>query len=358
MGFKIDKKIVSLLFLIVVLLFSIFFHSKEKQNSIISAETKITSQETKLLNFDKINFSLFFTGDSMLDRYNRTVLENFGATNIAREVKKINRPYDLRVTNLEGTVTDNSSVSVGTEISQVDHMKFTFDQKDTADFLKEFNFNVVNIGNNHILDFGQAGLQQTKEFLRGNEIDYFGDPYNHKAYLIKEIGDEKIAFVNYNQFFGPIVSETASLISGLKNEVDFLIVYTHWGDEYSLKENEFQRKTAYQFIDNGADLIIGTHPHVIQPIEIYKNKAIFYSLGNFFFDQYFSEEVKERLSVGVFINDEEAIFYLTPLYSNNQKITLAKKEKRKKILDRISFDSKVNQAIKNQIKQGEFFVLR
>ena len=77
-------------------------------------------------------------------------------------------------------------------------------------------------------------------------------------------------------------------IEKVKNKSDFVVVYTHWGLEYHLRESESQKNLAHMFVDAGADVIIGSHPHVVQPIEIYKEKVIFYSLGNLVFDQYFS----------------------------------------------------------------------
>lgn len=73
----------------------------------------------------------------------------------------------------------------------------------------------------------------------------------------------------------------------------------HWGEEYSTKPNELQKKLAHSFIDAGADMVIGAHPHVVQTNEIYKGKHIYYSLGNYIFDQWFRPEVKKGLGVEV-----------------------------------------------------------
>ena len=80
-------------------------------------------------------------------------------------------------------------------------------------------------------------------------------------------------------------------------KVDFVIVMPHWGTEYKTTSTENQKYLAYRWIDAGADMVIGGHPHVIEESEIYKDKYIYYSLGNYIFDQWFEEDVKNGLAV-------------------------------------------------------------
>jgi len=82
-------------------------------------------------------------------------------------------------------------------------------------------------------------------------------------------------------------------------------MFAHWGDEYTLNSNDFQKKVARSFIDVEADLVIASHPHVIQESEIYKGKYIYYSLGNYIFDQWFSEDVKAGLAVNFLFSKKE-----------------------------------------------------
>jgi poly-gamma-glutamate synthesis protein (capsule biosynthesis protein) len=81
-------------------------------------------------------------------------------------------------------------------------------------------------------------------------------------------------------------------IRALRPKVDFLIVFTHWGTEYVPTQNNDQRAMARLAIDTGADLVVGAHPHVIQPNEVYRDKPIIYSLGNFIFDEMWSDDVR------------------------------------------------------------------
>ena len=100
---------------------------------------------------------------------------------------------------------------------------------------------------------------------------------------------------------------------------DYTVVYTHWGDEYELIPNGGQIDLAHQFVDSGADIVIGTHPHVIQSKEVYKGAYIYYSLGNFIFDQYFNEDVRcgavitFNLDEEGIISVEEEFIYLDPV---------------------------------------------
>jgi poly-gamma-glutamate synthesis protein (capsule biosynthesis protein) len=111
--------------------------------------------------------------------------------------------------------------------------------------------------------------------------------------------NQKFGFVNYNLFSQG--SEPAALaeIKKIRPQVDWLIVYTHWDNEYQPLAHSSSVSLAHQFIDLGADLIIGSHPHVIQNHEVYKDKHIYYSLGNFVFDQYFEPAVRQGLAVSV-----------------------------------------------------------
>ncbi|HFC36337.1 MAG TPA: hypothetical protein ENJ49_01525, partial [Candidatus Moranbacteria bacterium] len=136
---------------------------------------------------------------------------------------------------------------------------------------------------------------------------------------------------------------------------DFIVVYSHWGREYKLVNSERQQKLAHQFIDAGADLIIGAHPHVVQPIEIYKNKAIFYSLGNFVFDQYFSDNVRSILGVGVLLENKKIKFTLIPLFKRkNGELEWMTGEQQKNFLQNLSERSVANDNVKKEIVKGEF----
>lgn len=163
---------------------------------------------------------------------------------------------------------------------------------------------IVNLANNHLGDSQRAGMEYTFKLLDENNISYFGAGKNTKMSrepLIKEINGIKYAFLGYaDTAFTPVSYESGedyaglnimneeNLISDLENikdKADFIIVSMHAGTEYTYNPNAKQISFAHTAIENGASMVYGHHPHVVQAIEYYKNKPIFYSPGNFSMDQ-------------------------------------------------------------------------
>jgi poly-gamma-glutamate synthesis protein (capsule biosynthesis protein) len=229
-----------------------------------------------------------FIGDMMFDRYIRLKATERGSYDeVLEELKEQLNSYDLVVGNLEGPVTTYPTKTFSDVF--IDQLTFTFDT-DVPRVLNEANIKVVSLDNNHIFNFGRNGVRQTKGFLEQNEIEWFGDP-DDRQLLIKEVEGIKFGFVSYN-YFHPDESKTLELIDEAKDLVDWVVVFAHWGDEYEHIPNTKQMQSARNFIDQGSDIVIGAHPHVIQRKELYKDKWIYYSLGNFVFDQYFQEDVR------------------------------------------------------------------
>ena len=184
-----------------------------------------------------------------------------------------------------------------------DNYYFTFDPSVAKTIFNE-NIRLVDLGNNHILNFGDAGLQSTEKYLSQVDVDYFGAPNGQRS-IIKNINVIKIGFVSYNEFYGDESteqSEALAEIKKVKTQADVVVVFCHWGIEYNMTATDDQKSLGHKFIDAGADLVIGSHPHVIEPMEEYNGKRIYYSLGNFVFDQYFDENVRNGLGVVVSID--------------------------------------------------------
>jgi len=150
-----------------------------------------------------------------------------------------------------------------------------------AAILKSGGIDAVNVANNHTYDYLKQGYEDTKAALEMQNIGYFGDGPS----LVKEIKGMKFGFLGYTVFVNSKSFENRLKedITYLKNQGCIVIVNFHWGIERVYTPDVTQKKLAYFAIDNGADMIIGHHPHVVQSIEKYKNKIICYSLGNFCF---------------------------------------------------------------------------
>lgn len=168
--------------------------------------------------------------------------------------------------------------------------------------LVKYNFKVVTLANNHAFDQGVKGIQFTKKFMADNGILAFGtgqtleDAWTPQIMTVKglKIGFVGASYASYND--GGIAKNTyvariedfdnlKQSIARLKQESDFVVATMHAGIEDTYQPEKPQVDFAHAAIDFGADLVIGHHPHWIQSVEQYKGKYIFYSLGNFIFDQ-------------------------------------------------------------------------
>jgi poly-gamma-glutamate synthesis protein (capsule biosynthesis protein) len=131
------------------------------------------------------------------------------------------------------------------------------------------------------------------------QLIYFGDVGIDQArqrFYLMQVLNEKIALISYNQFTKEAKSNALEDIEEAKRKgASLILLFSHWGNEYVPVANQIFVDLAHEFIDKGVDLIVGGHPHVIQNKEIYQDKSIYYSLGNFVFDQYFSHETQEGL---------------------------------------------------------------
>jgi len=368
--------IVALILSIAVFVFSLFWqkynyqplslsvkilHSFETSSLLASAVPQIQSAIEPEIKSQSA--SLFFAGDIMLDRSVWLYTQKFQDYNYPFALFKIPEKFDWRIANLEGPITNYKSVA------QVSRMTFTFSSL-LLPALKN-NFDIVSLANNHTTNFGQKGLSQTRAYLTTSSIQYFGDPNNLVNFMsaTTSVNGVSIGLLGYNQLsdydFSKILSEVRSLksafaLSSGRGEVSFVIIYPHWGTEYqTLKPNSQQVAEAHQLLDAGADLIIGSHPHVIEPIEEYQGKYIFYSLGNFIFDQYFSLETQQGLTLGVYLTKTEqgiaTKFKLFPVQiSQTSQVSIAGRKVRDQILKSLAKLSQVNTSTRKGIEMGEF----
>jgi poly-gamma-glutamate synthesis protein (capsule biosynthesis protein) len=256
--------------------------------------------------------TVLFGGDMMFDRNIRLKIQDNGVDFVFAQLQPLFLQYDLVVANLEGPITTNKSRSVNSVVGSTDNFFFTFDPE-IAPMLKRNNFQIVNLGNNHIHNFGNDGILQTKSFLTQAGVAFFGDSgletTSEERVLLYPVKDKVLGFVNYNEFVPNGLPHALNDIRYLSDKADLIIVYTHWGAEYVPTANAVIQEQAHSFIDAGADLVIGSHPHVTQQVETYNGKTIYYSLGNFVFDQYFSPETQTGLLVGVEVSPDNVMTF-------------------------------------------------
>jgi poly-gamma-glutamate synthesis protein (capsule biosynthesis protein) len=165
------------------------------------------------------------------------------------------------------------------------------------------------LGNNHIENFGSDGMRSTQTFLAEAGVGYFGGVQGNELVLRAELHGIKLSFVSYNQFGGAAPETVAQKIFSERAAGRIVVVFAHWGDEYNRGVTDEQQTAAHLFVDSGAEVVLGSHPHVIEPSEKYKGKKIYYSLGNFIFDQYFDDFVRHGLMVRITFTSEGAVAF-------------------------------------------------
>ena len=258
--------------------------------------TFINSPENEV----KGNVSIAITGDVMFARNMAGVLSLNsspfdGVSNITSKV-------DLLIINFENAATTSTNAVKGDVPLKCDPVY--------VPLAKANNRTIAALANNHICDYGIDGMKDTIKYLEENGIITIGagdnesDAHNGTTQVIN---GRKITVINYmdtNNFkeysydvmpyangsepgYSSFDLEDAKrqIAEARKNGSDLVIVYVHFGNEYSTSPNDDQIKIAHDLIDAGADVVIGAHPHVPQGIEMYNGKPICYSLGNFIFDQ-------------------------------------------------------------------------
>jgi len=300
---------------------------------------------------------ILFVGDLMLDRYVADLDRRKGIgyffDKIIQSDKNFFSGYDLVSANLEGAVTNN-----GEHYSPVNGNDFAFLPENVSS-LKKYNFNFFNIANNHLYDQGEKGYQETKQNLDSLKFDYSGCPdrmVGDCSVKILNISEKKIGMVGASMVYGVFDTEKLKKqIQDLKSKTDFIVVNIHWGAEYAHNYNKVQQKTAHELIDAGADIIVGHHPHVVQGVEIYKNHPIFYSLGNFIFDQYFSSDTQEGLSLGMNYSSEKLEINLYPLKSKNSQVVLMNEKEKTDFFEQMLKWSP-DLVLTNWIKDGKLVI--
>lgn len=286
-------------------------------------QTKIKNKETEIAETDAVlNFT--FAGDVMLGRYVGYKYQNDFSQLFSKMDNSIFADRDISWVNLEGPISEQT---VG-QSTEPDDLNFLF-SKTAVDALQFLNINTVGLANNHTLNAGEAGLITTQQLLTANQINWHGHPQVINDTSIKKFthDDVRVALIAVNAL--PLRS-TEQKITQLISQEDvagnFVIVLPHWGVEYQTTHAPQQELFAHQWIDAGADLIVGSHPHVIQDAEIYRSRLIFYSLGNFIFDQTFSKQTQQGLIITGEISTSKLKLVFVPIESVNLQPTILQGE--------------------------------
>lgn len=319
------------------------------------------------------DFSVCFAGDINLD-------ENWGTTKyldsqengiydcISEELIKIMQNADVFCLNNEFTYSLDGEKLAG--------KSYTFRANPTrVEVLSQMGVDVVTLANNHSFDYGSQSLLDTLDTLEGEGIKYFGAGRNLKEAMEPvyfSVDGKTIAFVGASRaeknIKTPQATETEpgilrcyetelflETIKEAKENADFVLAYVHWGTEYSYELEEVQLTTGKEYLDAGADVIIGAHSHCLQGMEYYKDKPIIYSLGNFWFNgktldtmllelRFYGDDLGGNLDVKIVPAIQEG--YVTKIVKDEDE-----KSRIYNFLEEISINVAINQEGKLQQKE-------
>ncbi|HET59816.1 MAG TPA: CapA family protein, partial [Chloroflexi bacterium] len=169
-----------------------------------------------------------------------------------------------------------------------------------VEILKSLNVIAVNVANNHVLDWGEKGLERLLQLLDAQQILHFGAGMSLSEALAPvyiRVGNKTVGFMGYGWreemcvYATPTRAGVAPLrekiilqsLRQLKERANIVVANLHWGYEYELYPLPIHRQLAHHLVEHGANLVIGHHPHIVQAVEIYQEKPIYYSLGDFYF---------------------------------------------------------------------------
>ena len=259
-----------------------FIKKDSKEKTVPNTKSTVAESETLALLDEPVEILLSFTGDCILgtdenfyyDTSFNAYYENYGSAYFFQNVKDVFEKDDLTIINMEGTLTD---------LTTRKDKQFAF--KGNPEYVKVLtngSVEAANMANNHSYDYGEESFKDTVNILEKNKIRTFGDDetviipvkgVNVGIFGIYELDD-------HEERIPQVKSDIAKL---KKDGADIIVAVFHWGNELERVPDDNQVMLAHLAIDEGADVVVGHHPHVLQGIDTYKGKTIAYSLGNFCF---------------------------------------------------------------------------
>lgn len=237
--------------------------------------------------------TLLFVGDMMLGRDVELTLDRFGGGYVHQYMYELYDMHTYQVANFESAVP---RTHVPTPM-----MGLQFSTKQThASSAVDAGFTHFSLANNHAFDHGSSGFTDTYDALTSLGVHVFGKPYTLATTSITHIflPEKTIALIGIDTTLTRYAdAELTQLVQRAAETSDMQIVYIHWGVEYAPRHSNEQERLARVLVAAGTDLIVGHHPHVVQDIALVDGVLVFYSLGNFIFDQYFNDEVQTGLTL-------------------------------------------------------------
>jgi len=290
---------------------------------------------------------LVAVGDIMLDRHVGEVIEE-NSVHYPFEgegIRVLLSQADIAFANLECPISDRGT-------RQDKGYEFRADPE-VVDALVEVGLDVVSLANNHTGDYADLALADTMRLLTDANIIYVGAGHDldeaHQARIV-EVNGLRVAFLAYNEIGPNYFAATraspgsafmdpermAADVEAARRMADIVLVSCHWGTEYIPYPSPTQEEVAQALADAGADLVIGHHPHVVQGMRYHQGALTTFSLGNFIFDQAFSEETSQGLALRCLLDASGVkTVELLPVYITDCQPALMSPEEGAPVLERI-----------------------
>lgn len=318
----------------------------------INSNNNVTTEEAPTENTDKKTnkLTLSAVGDVMIHNSQLIAQKQYDGTynfyNNFRLIKDYIKNTDLSIANLETTINENKKISAYPNFNSPDAI---------LDALKDTGFDIISTINNHSLDTGESGIPSTINEIKERGLNYVGTRLNEidARFITKEINDIKIGVSSFsyadektsNSYLNGIPSgKSRNLLNTIdqysvdksfetiKKEIDLMkqngceliVLNIHWGEEYNQTPSNYQKQLAKLLINEGVDIILGSHPHVVQPVETIVSDdglhsgVVFYSLGNII-----SNQQEEEMG---FTKSENGLLPIIEIEKTNEKVELTKIE--------------------------------
>lgn len=335
----------------------------ETENEETTAEE--TTEEPTTVDLGLYDFTLCFAGDICL-------AENEATTKLLDEspngLSDCISPELLKIMNNADYMCVNNEFTYSTRGKALSGKMWTFRANPSrVSYLHEMGVDIVLMANNHVYDYGKEAMIDTFETLENAGVKYFGAGRNLEEAMkpvYVEIDGKTIAYVSASRAeknkMTPQATETEpgilrcydpelflQVIREARANADFVIANVHWGTERSTKLENAQLTTGKAYIDAGADIVVGTHPHCLQGIEYYNGKPIIYSIGNYWFDEYTEDTVLLNLRFSGDKDNSNLEVSVVPAVHKDAKTTIALEEKERErifsYLESISVNAEIDE---------------
>ncbi|MFB0959014.1 MAG: CapA family protein [Clostridiaceae bacterium] len=279
-------------------------------------------------------FTATMVGDMMFGRNVQKVVDSKGYDFLFRYAKPYLDASDYNTGNFENPIILRDE----SEYELPDKSIYLHARADVAPYLSSIGFTTVNLANNHLMDYGVAGLTETLDTFAKTETAAIGGGLNkfqsgqihyedYNGFVVATVGMTDVGYQwGYSTDHQAGANKTRltdvlPIVKEARKNADLVIVHSHWGVEYDSSPNPRQKEIGRALVNAGADIVVGHHSHTLQPVEIYKGKVIFYSLGNFVFDQGWTKTKDSVVAQFKIHDDGSKTVELTPMKVNEASPT-------------------------------------